>query len=185
MSAARSARTAAADRAFAAGTCLTLQVRPHTDQAGQQILVLRQFHLQAAFLRLGALGKDVQNQTTAVDDLHAQQLCQHADLGRGQIIIEDNHGGMFLLHHRAHFLHLTLTDKAVGVGFLAALHNYTHAASACRFYKGSQLCQALLISAVFAQDRRTQTYQYRVISLLFFLYFQFHNVPRSFGVTLL
>ena len=37
-------------------------------QAAGQVGELRQFHLQLALLRAGALGENVQNQTHAVDD---------------------------------------------------------------------------------------------------------------------
>ena len=67
----RLTRALGADGALAAGARLALQVRPHTDKPGQQVLILGQLHLQAPLLGLGSLGENVQNQSAAVNDLHA------------------------------------------------------------------------------------------------------------------
>ena len=66
--------------ALAAGSGLTLQMGPHANKTGQQVLVLGQLHLQASFLGLGSLGKNIQNQATAVNNLHTQKLREHSNL---------------------------------------------------------------------------------------------------------
>ncbi len=67
----RTAQTDAADR-------LARKVSPHTRQARHAVFQLRQFHLQAAFVGLRALGEDIENQRRAVDDLDVQLLFQIA-----------------------------------------------------------------------------------------------------------
>ena len=168
-----------ADRPLTAGARLTLQMRPHTDQTRQQVLILGQLHLQTALFRLGPLGKNIEDQAAAVDDLHAGHLRQHTDLGGAQVIIEDHHGGMFLLHHAPDFLHLPLADKAVGIGFLTALQDHAHHRAAGRVHQRRQLLHALLIGIVLAQNAAAQAHQHRVISFLFFRHFQFHKILRS------
>lgn len=118
----------------AAGAALPFQMRPHADQPGQQILVLRQLHLQAALLRPGALGEDVQYQAASVQHLHAAQFREHPHLRRGQIVVEDHHGGLTVLHHALDLLHFSLADEAMGVGLLPALQDHTHGLTARRLH---------------------------------------------------
>ena len=58
----------------------------------QQIIQLRQLHLQLAFARAGAPGENIQDQLGAVDDLDVQRFFQIALLGGRQIVVEDHHG---------------------------------------------------------------------------------------------
>ena len=57
------------------------QADSHTGQAGKQIFVLSQLHLEPSLCGLGPLGKDVQNQGAAVQNRYAQELLQHPNLG--------------------------------------------------------------------------------------------------------
>ena len=72
----RLAVTAHADAAFLAG-----QVAPVARQPRQQMLQLREFHLELAFARPGALGEDVEDQRRAVEDLAIEQRFKVAALG--------------------------------------------------------------------------------------------------------
>ena len=137
----------------AAGAALPLQMAPHADQAGQQVLILGQFHLQAALLRPRPLGEDIQDQAAAVNDLHTQQLRQHTDLGGRQLIVEDHHGGLFIFHHAPDLLHLPLADEAVGVRLLPGLQYHARRLAACGLHQFRQLHQALLVGAVLPQYR--------------------------------
>ena len=171
----------------AAGAALALQVRPHTDEAGQQVLVLGQLHLQATLLRPGTLGEDVQDQAAAVQHLHAAQLRQDTDLGRGQVVVEDDHGGLAVLHHALDLLHLALADEAVGVGLFAALQDHAHALRAGSLHQRGQLGQALLIGAVAAQHRGLQAHQHRIVPHALFVLFDglsFHILPSLVGFLL-
>ena len=74
------ARALRADGAFARRTRLTFQVRPHTDEARQQVLILRKLYLKAAFLCLRPLSENVKDESTAVEHLHAELFAQNAHL---------------------------------------------------------------------------------------------------------
>ena len=68
---------------YTATAALTAHAVAHTGQPGQQILILGKLHLQSAFLGLGPLGKDIQNQRAAVQNRNTDNLfqCPHI-LGR-------------------------------------------------------------------------------------------------------
>src|SRR5256885_6029463 len=67
-----------AARADAAG--LARQVIPHSRQARQQILQLRQLNLQTAFAAARALREDVENELGSIDYLAREQSFQIASL---------------------------------------------------------------------------------------------------------
>src|SRR5437762_6388815 len=62
-------RTAGADAAS-----LSRQVTPHSGQARQQILQLRELDLQSALTTSRALGEDVENELGAIEDFAREQI---------------------------------------------------------------------------------------------------------------
>ena len=80
-----------ADGALARRARLTLQMRPHTDQARQQVLILRELDLKSALFCLRPLGENVENQPAAVEHLHAELFAQNAHLRGREVIVEDDH----------------------------------------------------------------------------------------------
>ena len=60
-------------------------------QAGQQIIQLRQLHLQLAFARARAPREDIQDELGPVENLDVQRFFQIALLGRRQLVVEDHH----------------------------------------------------------------------------------------------
>ena len=66
--------------AGADAAALTGQALAHAGQTGQQILVLGQLNLQAAFLGLCPLSKNIQDQRTTVQHGHTQDLFQSPDV---------------------------------------------------------------------------------------------------------
>src|SRR3546814_18766208 len=91
----RVTRTAQSD----AATALTLQMRPTTDQTGRDVLQLREFDLQLAFVRTRARRENVKNQAGAPEHACLDQSFELALLTRCQRMIEDHelgarcHGG--------------------------------------------------------------------------------------------
>ena len=90
-------------------------MRPKALQTRQHIAILRQFDLSFGIGRLGTHGKDVENQTRTVQNLHFQCLLDIAELLGREFVIENNHTHLalllfFLLNKGADFLQLTLTD---------------------------------------------------------------------------
>jgi hypothetical protein len=63
-------------------TAQTLQVAPLPREAGQEILMLRQFNLKAALMGTGSLGEYVQDQCGAIDDLDIESLLNISLLDR-------------------------------------------------------------------------------------------------------
>ena len=53
------------------------------------MLKLSEFHLQLAFVTMGALREDIENETDAVDDPAVQAFFEIALLRRRQLVIEN------------------------------------------------------------------------------------------------
>ena len=75
-------------------------------QARQQVIQLRQFHLQAAFPGARAAGEDVEDELRAVDDAARQLLLQIALLGGREVVVEDDQAGIQRLAQLRQFLRL-------------------------------------------------------------------------------
>ena len=86
---AQSYASLAASRARA--TALTLEVGPQSLQSWQHIAVLRQFHLRLGVSRLRPHGEDVENQRSAVENLHLQFLLDVAYLLCREFVVENHH----------------------------------------------------------------------------------------------
>ena len=67
-----------------------IQVRPHLGQAGIGVLQLGQLDLQLGLLGLRPRREDVEDQLAAVHHLGLNHLLQFANLGRRQVVVEDN-----------------------------------------------------------------------------------------------
>ena len=76
--------TARATAAFA------VEVTPHAGHAGQGILHAGELDLQPGFARLGALGKDVEDDLLTVDHTEVGGALPLALLGRGKLVVEDD-----------------------------------------------------------------------------------------------
>ena len=142
------------DRALAAGTRLALQVGPHTRQTGQQILILRQLHLEPAFPGPGPLGKNVQNQAAPVQHLDAQGLRQHPHLRGREIIVKNHHGGAAALAVRPDLLYLALANKTAGVRRGTVLQHRPHRLGSGGLHQSRQLLHGLLIRVFFLLEHR-------------------------------
>ena len=66
-------------------------MRPHTDQARQQVLILRKLDLKSALFCLRPLGEDIENEAAAIEHLHAELFAQNAHLRGREVIVEDDH----------------------------------------------------------------------------------------------
>ena len=151
-------------------------MRPHTDQPGQQILVLGQLHLEASLPGLSPLGENIQNESTSVDDLHTQKLRKHTDLRRRQVIVKDDQSGTLQSHHGLDLLYLALADEAVGVGLIPALEDAAHHLAPGCLHQRGQLLQALLVCAVLPEHRGAQAHQHRQIPFILLQLCAFHSV---------
>ena len=71
-------------------TTLLRQRRTGADQARQQVLQLRQLHLQLTFPCPGATREDVENDLGAIEHLDAEHFADLAQLRWCQFVVEDN-----------------------------------------------------------------------------------------------
>ena len=100
-----------------------LQVRPLTDQPGQQVLVLGQLDLDLALTGASVPSEHVQDQRGTVDDFDLESRFQVALLGGRQFIIADHHVGSLVLQQILELLEFALAQigrsdalRALGYG---------------------------------------------------------------------
>ena len=103
-----------ADAAF-----LALQMAVAAHQPAGQVSELGEFDLQAAFLALGAAGKDGQNQADAVEYAALQDFFEIALLGGGEFVVEDDEVDVFVLHGLRPFFGFAAADHQGAVGAVA------------------------------------------------------------------
>ena len=109
--------------AHADAALLPRQVAPEPRQARQQMLQLRQFDLQLAFARAGALREDVENERRAVEHLAVENLFQVAALRGRKFVVEDD--GVDVVPGGSscgEFLGLAFADVGGGAGRLQLLN---------------------------------------------------------------
>jgi hypothetical protein len=97
-------------------TALPFQVSPAANQPGRQMLQLRQFDLQLALGARGPQGKNIENQTGAVDDAAFQQAFQIALLGRRQIMVENYQISLTRRHHGTDLVDLAFASIGFRIG---------------------------------------------------------------------
>ena len=101
---------------------LPRQVAPEPRQPRQQMLQLREFDLQLAFARAGALREDVENQRRAVQDLAVEYFLQIAALGGRKFVVENDRVHVVPPAEGGKFLRLALADERGRRGSLQLLH---------------------------------------------------------------
>ena len=80
---------------------------------------LSQLHLQLTFLRLGAFGKNRQNQTHSVKDAALKLFFQITLLCRREFVVEHDQPDIMLLDRCRQFFRLARTDKQSRMRFIA------------------------------------------------------------------
>ena len=81
------------------------------------MLQLGEFNLQLAFMRPGPRGKNIENQTRAIQNPALQQLFQIALLAGRQIVIEDCQFHTGFLDHGGNLLRLAAAHEQTRVRF--------------------------------------------------------------------
>src|SRR5438132_2198989 len=79
-------------------------------EARQEMMQLRRFHLQAAFLGASSLREDVEDQLGAVDHLEVELFLQVALLAWGELFVEDEQVEVSLVLQGMQGLDLALAD---------------------------------------------------------------------------
>ena len=90
------------------------------------MLELRQFDLELAFPRARPLGKNIEDERRAVEDLAIEHLLEVAALGRGEFVVKDDRIDIRLAAMKGELIRLALADVSAGAGrghFLDAVAN--------------------------------------------------------------
>ena len=165
------AGAAGADGAAAAACRLAHQMAPHAGKARQQVLVLGQLHLQLAFAGLGPVGKNIQDQSVAVNDPALHDLLQRPGLGWGDLVVEHQQIHLVLPHQLCDLPGFALADESAGVRRGPVLHGGKDALAPRRFQQLFQLRHGVAVRMVeIRQAAAAQAHQARPLGL-FFLYF--------------
>ena len=166
------ARAARTDRAFAAACRLAHQMRPHAGQTWQDILVLRQFNLQLALTRAGALRENVQNQRRAIEHGAFGQLLKVARLRRRQLIVEQHQRGLVGLGKLPYLFCLALANEGARIRRGTALQGHRNRLRARGLSQRTQFIHRALIRILLCGEGRTgQPDQHRTLRLHFVFQF--------------
>src|SRR3989442_2392550 len=120
------------------------EVRPHAGEPGQEVLELRQLHLQLRLGRARARREDVEDDLGAVHHPHREHLLEVRSLYRRQRLVEQHQRGAHAVEHTLQLLDLALPEVEVGCGSLDSLVGPPDDRSAGRVRQPSQPVQVLL-----------------------------------------
>jgi hypothetical protein len=142
---------------LAEAATLALEVRPAAHQARGEVLESRQFDLQLAFMRLGALREDVEDEIGPVVDHHrgaifGERPFEVAHLRRRKRVVEHDHLRRVLAHRFADLVDLAGAHRGLRVRTVAA------GAQGKRYFRARALdkaCRLLGALVGFGNRRRT------------------------------
>lgn len=109
-----------AGAAQADATLLPLEVGPGPNQAGREVLQLRELDLQLAFVAARALREDVENEARTIDDAPIKHSLQIALLSGCERVIEDDDFDVVRFAGKPQFVGFAAADEQGGVGAGAA-----------------------------------------------------------------
>ena len=142
--------------ARADATALPRQAAAPSQQARQPVAQLSQFHLKPPCSTAGPLGKDVEDQLTAVGDRAAEQPFQIAGLHGGELPVGDDQGGLAAADLEGGFLKFSGAPERLGIGLAPALAGPGHRFGAGTAHQAFQLSQIPLVALFIATGEREQ-----------------------------
>src|SRR5678815_3782 len=83
---------------------------PVSAEPGKSVVQLRQLHLELTFSCSGTAGKDVQNETRAVDDFRIECFLNISRLTRREFVIENDNVSTFRENGLLQFFNLSFAD---------------------------------------------------------------------------
>src|SRR5262249_53609334 len=86
-------------------------MRPLPSESRQKIFELRQLDLQLALIAARSLGKNIQDELTAVHHPNLKRILQIALLSRRQFFIDNNQIGVKLFYPPLNLVHLPPADQ--------------------------------------------------------------------------
>ena len=90
-------------------------------EPGEAVFELRQLHLNLSFPAVGAPGEDVEDHLGPIDHLHLGEIGEGADLGGGQLMVEDEEVRIHLHRPDDEVGEFSLADEEARVHLRAAL----------------------------------------------------------------
>lgn len=120
---------------------LSFEVSPQPGESGQQILVLCQFYLTFGIGSLCPFGKNIENETGAVEYFHLQFPFDILYLFRRQVVIEDDHAYFVFFDVCFYFGQFSRPDESAGVGGVEPLKEFLHGQRSGRFCQESQFVE--------------------------------------------
>src|SRR5208282_4359469 len=90
-------------------------------QTREQVVQLREFHLELAFPRAGVASEDVEDQLSAVDDAAADSLFHVAKLHGSEVVVDDHERHVARFGFDANLVNLAATDEGGGIKGVAYL----------------------------------------------------------------
>jgi hypothetical protein len=107
----------------------------------------------------GTSGKDVEDQLTAIQHLALDDLFQFADLSRREIIVKNNHIGLFIFDPFGEHLGLAGTDIGGGVDAIDLLNEPVHNDRSSTLSQRRQFTQNIVtICFTFSPQNRSNQY---------------------------
>ena len=122
---------------------LPLQVRPHTRQTREHILVIGQLHLGLGIGRLRPRHENIENQTRAVENPAGHGRLDVARLRRREFVVENRHVDLLLLAIGSDLLQFPRTDINTGRRLRKALRKTTDTYDTGRFSQKFQFGEVL------------------------------------------
>lgn len=125
----------AADDAF--------EVVPHGAEAREGVLELGELDLELGFVAGGAAGEDVEDQFTAVDDFAPRDFFDGGELLGGEVVVEDDGGGVDGVAKGFEFVDFTLAHVGAGDGALHVLGELADDCGAGLFGEGAEFAEGV------------------------------------------
>ena len=120
------------------------QVGPHPLEPWQGIFELGQFHGEPCLVGAGAGREDVENHLRTVEHLGLDFAFEVADLGRGEIVVEDDDVGIVVFDEHRHFGDLAAPEVGGLVGPFASLRHLRDHLRAGRLSEAAELVEWVL-----------------------------------------
>jgi hypothetical protein len=120
------------------------EVGPHPRQPRQQVLQLRQLHLELGLGAAGSGREDVENDLGPVHHPSTELALEIGPLHRGQLVVEDHQAGRQVRHPAAELLHFARPDQGGRIGSGHLLSDPTHDRRPRGVHQPSQLLKMFL-----------------------------------------
>lgn len=118
-----------------------LQVRPHPRQPRQHVFELREFDLQACFVRSRTRCENVENEFRAIHHARVHRKLDVATLCWSKLVVENDKRRTELVDSLFEFVDLAAAEIRCGVGSVELLRQRTDNNNACRVRKPCQFLE--------------------------------------------